>query len=545
MNGNARDSDGRPYYSPFRCRQTALWRPGVRPRYYRPADDVRQAAWDVLTEAVESGLAVRGGYFFLGEFPSTVQWLETAADVKLLCDVLLKKSPSPQHLTYVDIGDSNLSDEGFAELGPLFAGPIKCFSAENTFVQDASIRLFCDTLVQKKGLAHVQQVSFYGCDLTEASFVSFSAALSCTHCRIHTLILPQLPSLPQIWTTALATNARVLSLQPVPESLPNLLERNFAADKACIRATAYLLWLAKQADSPCCIGDRNLWRVIARFLHTTRGDPEWLMMPSPQIEESHHPLVRAILSSDPKKIARLFQADLICHVGVFVVTDKGRILLQKCSPSGDLYQSFGGCNYPRNVLRMMNSLRLELMDEASLLYSQEQGFLRSSPLILSGSTLLQVLLYDDEVLSCVPLWSPEKARKYFSSKVVPHGCTERSLIPDPVYQAGAYVFLFDLQKALGKMWRSCDRTAFDSVFHIVEQLCEGSPHLSDAMIVLPPLPGDRTGGYGRLTDIASNFNACPLLRQASTSCWNPILWKRASELFEDDSLLEQLLKVTK
>jgi hypothetical protein len=111
-------------------------------------------------------------------------------------------------------------------------------------------------------------------------------------------------------------------------------------------------------------------------------------------------------------------------VACYVITDAGHMLVQKKQPSlfssKTHVQSFGGCNYPNHVARMMNSLRLELMDECGLLLS-ENNLIRSSQMIVSpegnGATLLQVLLVKDEAVN--NCWSAEEARRVLGEQEVP------------------------------------------------------------------------------------------------------------------------------
>ena len=75
----------------------------------------------------------------------------------------------------------------------------------------------------------------------------------------------------------------------------------------------------------------------------------------------------------------LMSGALFHHVSTYVVTRDNQIFLQKGSVKinrssrnrADQYQAFGGCNYASNILHRINSLRLELLDEAA--FVPEQG----------------------------------------------------------------------------------------------------------------------------------------------------------------------------
>ena len=67
------------------------------------------------------------------------------------------------------------------------------------------------------------------------------------------------------------------------------------------------------------------------------------------------------------------QHSLFEHVATYMITYDGGVVVQKrmVKPQKNRktrvpqYQAFGGCKHPNNIFRMINSLRLELMDESS------------------------------------------------------------------------------------------------------------------------------------------------------------------------------------
>jgi hypothetical protein len=144
--------------------------------------------------------------------------------------------------------------------------------------------------------------------------------------------------------------------------------------------------------------------------------------------------------------------ECVHHVAMYVMTENGDLILQISRSKGTV-QAFGGCNYPNNVLRMLNSLRLELMDECGLLLNEE-NMAGLSPLYAvqiapDKAVLIQIALVRDAACRAVPcsgagatpvapksskltslgivnfadcslLWSPEKARSCFGPTRVPN-----------------------------------------------------------------------------------------------------------------------------
>ena len=73
-----------------------------------------------------------------------------------------------------------------------------------------------------------------------------------------------------------------------------------------------------------------------------------------------------------------------------------------------IYRAFGGCDFPNPVPRVINSLRLELIGESSLVPASAGFFF--SPLMMLGYVLLQVVRVKESELAR-GLWCPEAARE--------------------------------------------------------------------------------------------------------------------------------------
>ena len=85
--------------------------------------------------------------------------------------------------------------------------------------------------------------------------------------------------------------------------------------------------------------------------------------------------LQLLLNDDTAKhdLAEAMKKSIASHVATYILTDKGNMVVQesavkvskKAKARVPRFQAFGGCNYPNNIVRMINSLRLELMDESS------------------------------------------------------------------------------------------------------------------------------------------------------------------------------------
>ena len=103
--------------------------------------------------------------------------------------------------------------------------------------------------------------------------------------------------------------------------------------------------------------------------------------------------------------------EVVRHAAVYVVTTDGngviRVLKKKKQAAS--WTAFGGCDYPSGALRRLNSLRLELMDEAAL-NLKCRNVVSFSPLCIRGDTLLQVVLVSQSWFDQAELWCPESVR---------------------------------------------------------------------------------------------------------------------------------------
>jgi len=120
--------------------------------------------------------------------------------------------------------------------------------------------------------------------------------------------------------------------------------------------------------------------------------------------------LRAVLATADGAAAlkRLYGGDvagLTAHVAAYVLLHpSGRLVLQTskaCPTAADLkrpvtMRAFGGCNHANALPRMLNSARLELMDEAGLVPTSP-FCLGVSPPMLVDDVLCQVFLFHDAV----------------------------------------------------------------------------------------------------------------------------------------------------
>jgi hypothetical protein len=112
------------------------------------------------------------------------------------------------------------------------------------------------------------------------ALAAFGVALlaASSSCRLITLLLPNIDDVDNVlvWRDALESNSRLLSVVPLPSTLPHFIQRNWAADAACTRAVYCVIWLSTQPEAVQCVSESAVWRMIAQALKATRGDRDWL-----------------------------------------------------------------------------------------------------------------------------------------------------------------------------------------------------------------------------------------------------------------------------
>lgn len=117
-----------------------------------------------------------------------------------------------------------------------------------------------------------------------------------------------------------------------------------------------------------------------------------------------HPLVAALAAAlrsrdSAEALARLWDRGLraAAHAAAYAVTRSGRLLVVE-SRRG-LLTAFGGCNCPNAAPRLLNSARLEMMDEGSLVASGPYFVAASPPVFVAATAaIVQVFLFEDAVV---------------------------------------------------------------------------------------------------------------------------------------------------
>ena len=197
-----------------------------------------------------------------------------------------------------------------------------------------------------------------------------------------------------------------------------------------------------------------------------------------------------------EKVRELMEPALrvIKHVAIYAVCSNGNLLLQKVfqktagsgkrSRKVETYQAFGGCQAANNVLRMVNSLRLELMDESSLVPEPSWNS-TFSPLFLKGDALLQFVVMDPAFADVSRLWIPESVREHMhvdmDAEVGLAQLTREDfskaraqLVHQSIGSMAGYLFPF---------WRDCDGASFAALRPWIEQVLSGTA-LDDDVILL-------------------------------------------------------------
>jgi len=146
-----------------------------------------------------------------------------------------------------------------------------------------------------------------------------------------------------------------------------------------------------------------------------------------------HPIYSCCAAIMASSEGRAALEELLCpslhvvhHAAMYVVTTGGKLVVRvkKKRKQAESWTAFGGCDYPNGVLRMLNSLRLELMDEAAL-NLKRCNVVSFSPLCIRGDTLLQVVLVSQSWVEQAGLWCPESVRMQHAD--LPHDSGKGSL----------------------------------------------------------------------------------------------------------------------
>ena len=148
------------------------------------------------------------------------------------------------------------------------------------------------------------------------------------------------------------------------------------------------------------------------------------------------------------------------HCAQYYITDEGDMVAQKRGSRQKTLRAFGGCNWRSSVVRMINSLRLEAMDEGSIILSHD-NFISASPLYLlplqdgGGAVLLQVVKIKSEWLRRTTLWCPEAARSKHPGLPV-HAGVAAAVQAGVVQDFASPIQVFPMDTALQKSWRHAD-----------------------------------------------------------------------------------------
>eukprot|EP00759_Apiculatamorpha_spiralis_P025710 PhF_6_TR29086/c0_g1_i3/m.42412 len=252
-----------------------------------------------------------------------------------------------------------------------------------------------------------------------------------------------------------------------------------------------------------------------------------------------------------EKLCRPPLSRCLSHVAAYVVTTKGNVLTQGVRAM----KGFGGCRHPNTVIRMMNSLRLELMDESSLL-TTHPAFLRASKLYIHDDVLCQIFLFDEDILDIKSLYSPESARSAKGGAEFPPDCvlkdinfTKHTHAP-PNAKMFQYIALNQSVK-----WRQCDGKSFAALNALgaFEGLLRGSSATvddgeddTDSFLVIAP--GSTGAASSHTEELAQLFNVPEMkyFRRFTRMPWVPVLWKCATQHMENwPSMLEWVNLVSK
>ena len=266
---------------------------------------------------------------------------------------------------------------------------------------------------------------------------------------------------------------------------------------------------------------------------------------------SLHPLSVALSSIEtnsllkqlypPKNKLKLWNYDgALCHVATYVLTDTNKLIVNRSGMKlSAKIKTAGGCNYPNGVPRMVNSLRLELMDEFGLILTPE-NMLRISPLyILNGprnrSTLLQVVLVREDKLGL--LWNPERARSLAKRKKDVPSDIEKAT-PEIINLGSGTVKKVSLNDVMHSKdsWRRCDwtsLTALDSAGVFSSLLSNET--VDNKVLIITSQSHPTTPLMNNLVEVLNSTSMSPL-RDVAMLPWKPIMWADAEPLQTADGI---------
>jgi hypothetical protein len=169
----------------------------------------------------------------------------------------------------------------------------------------------------------------------------------------------------------------------------------------------------------------------------------------------------------------------------------------------------------------MNSDRLELMDESSLVPKETDRSLWS-PICVLGNVLLQVIRLPD--VHPDSLWIPEDVRK--SRWVDGDVHTAERFVPQDKRRQHDYLEKISLKQARGELfgeWRDCDRKSFNALKFVI-----------DSMLT----PGHIFEVQREMRQLVEALNTSEFaeLRAIARRCWKPLLWTTAIALESFDDM---------
>ena len=184
-------------------------------------------------------------------------------------------------------------------------------------------------------------------------------------------------------------------------------------------------------------------------------------------------------------------------VSAYVFSDKGLLAIQHIPKSNrykqGIVQSFGGNDCDRNLLFMMNKLRLELLDESGIGLSQDVKFV-SSPMYVIGYGLVQAFMVPNDWLIEQGLWSPERARNTHGAVPNMYDISQwwdylqsnddvkEALRKNPSHQIIRLVSLHDAVELAKLPWRPCDYDSLELLLPtIYEMLSHGMTYNSGSV----------------------------------------------------------------
>ena len=248
-------------------------------------------------------------------------------------------------------------------------------------------------------------------------------------------------------------------------------------------------------------------------------------------------------SNGVETLREIMTQESVQSICTYAVSADGKALFLHTPGTGKktkLLRGFGGGQHPNTALARLNSLRLELMDEGSLIWNDE-NIKASTPIMVADHPDAngKFVFYQAVQLTCNdgtvgpnkrPLFSYEAARDHYwfalGGQGMPSGLDEAiEALPGMPWKFDCTVVRYTWQEFLRNQewgWRQCDYYGIKLMRSMIEEMVSGV-HMKDAFVA----HHTATEGAKRL---AMQLNSLEPIAYLARTGWEPIMWEHAKWL---------------